>query len=80
VTPAHRPYPEFRNLYKEFEPDDDEMTRPQMAEAFVEGGVQRDCEGLYSDMGPGHMETDITYEDGRVIHIKGDLGVMTSPQ
>jgi long-chain acyl-CoA synthetase len=36
-------------------------------------------DGLYSDKDGVHMDTDITYEDGRVIHIKIALKVMEVP-
>jgi hypothetical protein len=36
--------------------------------------------GLYSETQSVHMDTNITYEDGRVVHIKTDLKVMEVPQ
>jgi long-chain acyl-CoA synthetase len=71
----------FVNLYKEFDPDDDEMTRTRkLRRAFVEERYKEIVKGLYSDTGLIHMDTTITYEDGRVAHIKADMTVMEVPQ
>ncbi len=71
----------FVNLYKEFDADDDELTRTRkLRRAFVENRYKDIVEGLYSDTQNIHMDTTITYEDGRVVHIKTDLRVMEVPQ
>jgi len=71
----------FVNLYKEFDPDDDELTRTRkLRRAFVENRYRTIVHGLYSNVDHVHMDTDITYEDGRVVHIKTDLKVMEVPQ
>ncbi|MGQ9637039.1 MAG: AMP-binding protein [Thermodesulfobacteriota bacterium] len=71
----------FVNLYKEFDPDDDELTRTRkLRRAFVENRYKDIVEGLYSDTKNIHMDTTITYEDGRVVRIKTDLRVMEVPQ
>jgi long-chain acyl-CoA synthetase len=71
----------FVNLYKEFDADDDELTRTRkLRRAFVEERYKDIVNGLYSDINSVHMDTNITYEDGRVIHIKTDLRVMEVPQ
>jgi long-chain acyl-CoA synthetase len=70
----------FINLYKEFDADDDELTRTRkLRRAFVEDRYKDIVNGLYSDVDKIHMDTTITYEDGRVIHIKADLRVMAVP-
>ncbi len=70
----------FVNLYKEFDADDDELTRTRkLRRAFVEVRYKDIVDGLYSDKDNVHMDTDITYEDGRVIHIKTALKVMEVP-
>jgi long-chain acyl-CoA synthetase len=70
----------FVNLYKEFDADDDELTRTRkLRRAFVEVRYKDIVDGLYSDKDSVHMDTDITYEDGRVIHIKTALKVMDVP-
>ncbi|KPJ63255.1 long-chain fatty acid--CoA ligase [candidate division WOR-1 bacterium DG_54_3] len=71
----------FINLYKEFDADDDELTRTRkLRRAFVEDRYKDIVDGLYSDTENVHMDTNITYEDGRVVHIKTDLSVMEVPQ
>jgi long-chain acyl-CoA synthetase len=71
----------FVNLYKEFDADDDELTRTRkLRRAFVEVRYKDIVDGLYSDKDSVHMDTNITYEDGRVIHIKTDLKVVEVPQ
>jgi long-chain acyl-CoA synthetase len=67
----------FVNLYKEFDADDDELTRTRkLRRAFVEERYKDVVNGLYSSTDSIHMETTITYEDGRRAHIKTDLRVM----
>ncbi len=71
----------FINLYKEFDADDDELTRTRkLRRAFVENRYRDIVNGLYSDAEKVHMDTTITYEDGRMVHIKTDLRVMEVPQ
>ena len=66
----------FVNLYKEFDADDDELTRTRkLRRAFVEERYKDIVHGLYSQGDQVHMDTDITYEDGRVAHIKTDLRI-----
>ncbi len=67
----------FVNLYKEFDPDDDELTRTRkLRRSFLESRYKEIVEALYSPTEVVHMDTNITYEDGRVVHIKTDLKVM----
>jgi len=71
----------FVNLYKEFDPDDDELTRnSKIAKNLCGRSIQRYRGGLYSDAQTIHMDTNITYEDGRVSHIKADLKSDEVPQ
>jgi long-chain acyl-CoA synthetase len=64
----------FANLYKEFDADDDELTRTRkIRRAFVENRYKDIIGALYSDDEILHMETNITYEDGRVVEIKADI-------
>jgi long-chain acyl-CoA synthetase len=48
--------------------------------AFVEERYKDIVNGLYSEANNIHMDTNITYEDGRVSHIKTDMRVMEVPQ
>ncbi len=64
----------FCNLYKEFDADDDELTRTRkIRRAFVENRYKDIIDALYTRSNMVHMETNITYEDGRVIEIKTDI-------
>lgn len=66
----------FINLYKEFDPDDDELTRTRkLRRAFVFDRYKEIVEALYSDLTDVHIDTTITYEDGRKSHVKTDLHI-----
>ena len=66
----------FVNLYKEFDADDDELTRTRkIRRAFVEHRYQEIVDALYGQKGMVHMDTTITYEDGREVKIKADMRV-----
>jgi len=72
----------FANLYKEFDADDDELTRTRkIRRAFVENRYKDIINALYT---PGqemmHMDTNITYEDGRVVQIKADIHIKDVPR
>ena len=70
----------FVNLYKEFDPDDDELTRTRkLRRAFVENRYKVILEALYSDSDVVYIDTNITYEDGRQSHIKTDLQIQKIP-
>jgi len=67
----------FVNLYKEFDADDDELTRTRkLRRAFVAERYKDIVNGLYSDADRLHMDTTITYEDGRTVCINTDLRLM----
>jgi long-chain acyl-CoA synthetase len=66
----------FTNLYKELDPDDDELTRTRkLRRAFVEKRYEDIVEALYSDNDSVHIDTTIKYEDGRQAHIKTDMQI-----
>jgi long-chain acyl-CoA synthetase len=66
----------FVNLYKVFDADDEELTRTsKLRRAFVEKRYKDIVDGLYSKRDVVHMDTTITYEDGREQRIKTDLGI-----
>ena len=66
----------FMNLYKEFDPDDGELTRThKLRRAFVEDRYQDIVQTLYSEAEVIHMDTTITYEDGRTAKINTDLRI-----
>jgi len=71
----------FVNLYKEFDPDDGELTRThKLRRAFVEDRYQDIVEALYSEDEVIHMDTAITYEDGRTAKINTDLRIQKVPE
>ncbi len=66
----------FVNLYKEFDPDDDELTRTRkLRRAFVENRYKDILDALYLDKSTVHIDTTINYEDGRKSHIKTDIKI-----
>ncbi len=66
----------FVNLYKVFDADDEELTRTsKLRRAFVTERYKDIVEALYSDVDVVHMDTTITYEDGREQRIKTDLRI-----
>ena len=66
----------FTYLYKEFDADDDELTRTRkLRRAFVEKRYEEIVQALYSDVGGVHIDTIIKYEDGREAHIKTDMNI-----
>jgi len=68
----------FTNLYKELDPDDDELTRTRkLRRAFVEKRYEDILGALYSDNDAVHIDTTIKYEDGREAHIKIDMQIRT---
>jgi long-chain acyl-CoA synthetase len=71
----------FVNLYKVFDADDEELTRTsKLRRSFVEQRYRDIVDALYSDDSEVvHMDTTITYEDGREQRIKTDLAIRTIP-
>jgi len=64
----------FVNLYKEFDADDDELTRTRkLRRAFVTKRYEDIIKSLYSDTDKVHIDTTIKYEDGRQSNINIDL-------
>ena len=70
----------FVNLHKEFDADDDELTRTRkIRRAFLEERYREIVEALYSGAAEVHLDTTVTYEDGRVVHSKTDLWITDVP-
>ncbi|MCP4373015.1 MAG: long-chain fatty acid--CoA ligase [Deltaproteobacteria bacterium] len=66
----------FTSLYKELDPDDDELTRTRkLRRKFVEKRYKDILDALYSDADMVHIDTTIKYEDGREAHIKTDMHI-----
>ena len=67
----------FTNLYKEFDADDDELTRTRkLRRAFVQKRYRAIVDALYTDADSVHIDTTIKYEDGREAHIKTDMRIV----
>ncbi|HHE74293.1 MAG TPA: long-chain fatty acid--CoA ligase [Desulfobacteraceae bacterium] len=66
----------FVNLYKEFDADDDELTRTRkLRREFVEKRYHNIVDALYSENNMVHIDTTITYENGRQAHINTELHI-----
>ena len=66
----------FTNLYKELDPDDEELTRTRkLRRGFVEKRYEDIVNALYGDTDMVHIDTTIKYEDGRQSNIKTDLQI-----
>ena len=66
----------FVNLYKVFDADDEELTRTsKLRRSFVEKRYRDIVNALYSESDTVHMDTTITYEDGREQRIKTNLHI-----
>jgi long-chain acyl-CoA synthetase len=75
--PAAARIHKFTNLYKELDPDDDELTRTRkLRRSFVEKRYQQIVDALYSDRDSVHIDTTIKYEDGRQSHITTDMRIV----
>jgi len=69
----------FVNLHKEFDADDEELTRTRkLRRAYLEERYRDVVEGLYSGPGEIGLDTAITYEDGRVARSKTTLRVVVT--
>jgi long-chain acyl-CoA synthetase len=81
TLPASAKIQKFLNLYKELDADDDELTRTRkIRRAFVEERYKDIVQALYSEADTVHMDTNITYEDGRVVRIVADMRIAKVPQ
>jgi long-chain acyl-CoA synthetase len=70
----------FVNLHKEFDADDEELTRTRkLRRAFLEERYRDVVAGLYSGSAAIELDTTITYEDGRVSRSKTTLSVVDAP-
>ncbi|HSB77176.1 MAG TPA: AMP-binding protein [Candidatus Methylomirabilis sp.] len=70
----------FLNLHKEFDADDEELTRTRkIRRAFLEERYRDLVEALYGAAGEVGVGTTITYEDGRVVEVKAELRIVDVP-
>ena len=78
--PAAARIQRFVNLHKEFDADDEELTRTRkLRRAFLEERYRDVVAGLYSGSGDIELDTTVTYEDGRVSHSKTTLSAVDAP-
>jgi len=70
----------FLNLSKEFDADDEELTRTRkLRRAFLEDRYHDLVESIYSGAERVGVGTTVTYEDGRVAEVKAELSVLEVP-
>ncbi len=66
----------FLLLYKEFDPDDGELTRTRkLRRRFIAERYAQEIEALYTDAEQVHVESEITYQDGKTATIITDLHI-----
>ena len=66
----------FVNLHKEFDADEDELTRTRkLRRTFVEEKYSDLIEALYSDKGAYRVEASVTYRDGREAKIETSIHI-----
>ncbi len=67
----------FVVLYKELDPDDDEITRTRkVRRSTVEQRYTTLIEALYGDSGTVRVEADVKYRDGRQARLETQVGVI----
>jgi len=80
ALPAPARIRRFVNLHKEFDADDEELTRTRkLRRAFLEERYRDVVAGLYSGSGEIELDMTITYEDRRVSRSKTTLRVVDAP-
>jgi long-chain acyl-CoA synthetase len=68
----------FLLLYKELDPDDEELTRTKkLRRKFINQKYEREIEALYTDNDFVPIESIIRYQDGRTATLKTDLVIRT---
>ena len=66
----------FLLLYKEFDPDDGELTRTRkLRRNFIAERYANEIEALYQEVDQVHVESEIQYQDGKTTMIITDLGI-----
>jgi long-chain acyl-CoA synthetase len=70
----------FLTLHKEFDADDEELTRTRkLRRAFLEERYHDLVEAIYAGSEEVRVGTTVTYEDGRVAQVKAELRVVDVP-
>ena len=74
VLPEKARVQKFLLLYKEFDPDDEELTRTRkLRRKFIGQRYIKEIESLYTDADQVHVESQIRYQDGKTTTIVTDL-------
>ena len=69
----------FLILHKELDADDGELTRTRkVRRSFVGERFDVLVEALYSDQPQCHIETEVTFEDGRTGLLSADVGIFNA--
>jgi long-chain acyl-CoA synthetase len=64
----------FLLLYKEFDPDDGELTRTRkVRRGVIDDRYRRIIDAIYADRDSVHVEAEVTFEDGRKGRIEANL-------
>ncbi len=67
----------FLNLHKEFDADDEELTRTRkLRRSFLEERYQDLVRAIYDGVERVTVGTTVTYEDGRVAQVKAELRIL----
>ena len=68
----------FLLLYKELDPDDEELTRTKkIRRGFINEKYVKEINALYSDAGELPIETVIRYQDGKTATLRTNLIIRT---
>jgi long-chain acyl-CoA synthetase len=71
----------FLNLHKEFDADDEELTRTRkLRRAFLEERYQDLIQAIYGGAEQVQVGTTITYEDGRAAQVTANLCILEVPE
>jgi len=76
--PAGARIKKFILLYKELDPDDEELTRTKkVRRKFINEKYANEIAGLYSDLQALDIESSIRYQDGKTATLRTQLQVRT---
>ncbi|WP_449245948.1 AMP-binding protein [Desulfarculus baarsii] len=76
ILPEAARIQKFLLLYKEFDPDDGELTRTRkLRRRYIAERYVNEIEALYQDVGSVRVESEIRYQDGKSATIVSDLHI-----
>jgi long-chain acyl-CoA synthetase len=80
TLPEHARIAKFVNMYKEFDPDEEEMTRTRkLRRSYVEERFRDMIEACYGEKKELEVSAPVTYRDGRKGIIKSKIRIATTP-